>query len=150
MSCFSYHKYGMEPVGPSLHRYGRLSCSFLFLVARLLSLSLILSLIGHQLGPAQAADLLITLISVTSPAAPFTDATLTASTAPGANCSIAVHYKSGPSRAKGLIPKVASSSGRVSWTWRVGSKTTPGRWPIVVTCEKGMDRGELRASFVVG
>jgi micrococcal nuclease len=87
---------------------------------------------------------------VTSPAAPFTDATLTISTSPGANCSIMVRYKSGPSRAKGLIPKVADGSGRVSWTWRVGSNTTPGRWPIVVTCEKGMDRGELRTSFEVG
>jgi hypothetical protein len=62
---------------------------------------------------------------------------------------ILVHYKSGPSRAKGLVPKVASGSGRVSWTWRVGSNTTPGRWPIVVTCEKGNDHGELRTSFEV-
>jgi hypothetical protein len=150
MCCFSYHRYGMEPVGPSLHRYGRLSRPFVFLVSRLLSFSLILNLIGHPLGPAQAADLPITLISVTSPAAPFTDATLTISTSPGANCSIVVHYKSGPSRAKGLISKVASSSGRVSWTWRVGSNTTPGRWPVLVTCEKGMDHGELRTSFEVG
>jgi hypothetical protein len=119
-------------------------------VARLLALGLTLCLVGLQLGLAQAADLSVTLISVTSPAAPFTDATLTIRTTPGANCSIVVHYKSGPSRAKGLIPKVASSSGRVSWTWRVGSNTTPGRWPIVVTCEKGMEHGELRTAFEVG
>src|SRR6266496_2734311 len=129
---------------------GRPSRLGLLPVAQLLPLGLILCLVGLQLGTARAAELPITLISVTSPAAPFSDATLTISTTPGATCSIVVHYKSGPSRAKGLIPKVASSSGRVSWTWRVGSKTTPGRWPIVVTCEKGMDRGELRASFVVG
>jgi len=118
-------------------------------VAHLLALGLTLYLVGIQLGPARAADLLITLISVTSPAAPFTDATLAVSTTPGANCSIVVHYKSGPSRAKGLVPKVASSSGRVSWTWRVGSNTTPGRWPIVVTCDKGMEHGELRTAFEV-
>jgi hypothetical protein len=117
---------------------------------RLLALGVILCLVGLQLGLAQAAEMPITLISVTSPAAPFTDATLTVSTAPGANCSIAVHYKSGPSRAKGLIPKLASSSGRVSWTWRVGSNTTPGRWPIVVTCDRGMEHGELRTVFEVG
>ena len=115
-----------------------------------LALGLTLCVAGLQFGPAQAADLLITLISVTSPAAPFSDATLTISTTPGANCSIVVRYKSGPSRAKGLLPKMASSSGRVSWTWRVGSNTTPGRWPIVVTCEKGADHGELRTSFEVG
>jgi hypothetical protein len=150
MSCFSYHTDGMEPVGPSLHRSGRPSRFTVLPVAHLLALGLTLCLVGLQLSPARAADLLITLISVTSPAIPFTDATLTVSTAPGANCSIVVHYKSGPSRAKGLVPKVASSSGRVSWTWRVGSNTTPGRWPIVVTCEKDMDRGELRTAFEVG
>jgi len=119
-------------------------------VAYLLTLSLIFCVVGLQLGLAQAAEVPITLISVTSPAAPFTDATLTISTSSGANCSIVVQYKSGPSRAKGLVPKVANSSGRVSWTWRVGSNTTPGRWPIVVICEKGLDRGELRTSFEVG
>ncbi len=140
----------MEPARPAPRRSRGLSRFSFLPAARLLALSLILSLIGLQHGPTWAADLLITLISVTSPAAPFTDATLTIGTAPGANCSVVVHYKSGPSRAKGLVPKVASGSGRVSWTWRVGSNTTPGRWPIVVTCEAGMDRGELRTSFEVG
>jgi hypothetical protein len=140
----------MEPFGPAARHPDR-SSRFIFLPGvRLLAVSVMLSLICLQVSPARAADLLITLISVTSPAVPFTDATLTVSTAPGANCSIVVHYKSGPSRAKGLVPKVASVSGRVSWTWRVGSNTTPGRWPIVVACEAGMDRGELRTSFEVG
>jgi hypothetical protein len=140
----------MEPSGSSLRRSGRAFRFTVLPVSHLLTLGMTLCLVGLQLGPARAADLLITLVSVTSPAAPFGDATLTISTTPGANCSIVVHYKSGPSRAKGLIPKVASSSGRVSWTWRVGSNTTPGRWPIVVTCEQNMGRGELRASFEVG
>jgi hypothetical protein len=139
----------MEPARSAPRRSGRRSRFTVLPVARLLALGLTLCLVGLQLGPARAADLLITLISVTSPAASFTDATLTVSTAPGANCSIVVHYKSGPSRAKGLVPKVASSSGRVSWTWRVGSNTTPGRWPIVVTCENGTDHGELKTSFEV-
>jgi hypothetical protein len=119
-------------------------------VDHLLALGLTLCLVGLPLSPVRAEDLPVTLISVTSPAVPFTDATLTISTTPGATCSIVVHYKSGPSRAKGLIPKVTDGSGRASWTWRVGSKTTPGRWPIVVTCEKGADHGELRTAFQVG
>src|SRR6266851_3184884 len=139
----------MEPARSAPRRSGRPSRFTVLPVARLLALGLTLSLVGLQLGPARAADLLITLISVTSPAAPFSDATLTVSTAPGANCSIVVHYKSGPSRAKGLVSKVASSSGRLSWSWRVGSNTTPGRRPIVVTCEKGADHGELRTAFQV-
>src|SRR5260370_25809218 len=46
----------------------------------LFAFSLIFCWVGLQLGPAQAADLPITLISVTSPAAPFSDATLIVST----------------------------------------------------------------------
>src|SRR6266508_3237868 len=136
----------MEPARSAPRRSGRPSRFTILPVARLLALDLIFCLVTLQSGPVRAADLLITLISVTSPAAPFTDATLTISTTPGASCSIVIHYKSGPSRAKGLILKVGNSSGRVSWTWRVGSNTTPGRWPIVVTCDKGADHGELRTS----
>ena len=119
-------------------------------VAQLLSACVALCLVGLGLGPAQAADLSVVLVTVTSPAPPGSDATLTISTTPGANCSIVVHYKSGPSRANGLIPQMASSLGRMSWTWRLGSSTTPGRWPIVVTCDKGADHGVLRTEFRVG
>ncbi len=140
----------MEPAGPAPRRSGRRSRPTFFPAGSLVAFGLTLCLVGLQLDPARAADLVITLISVTSPAAPFSDATLTISTTPGANCSIVIHYKSGPSKAKGLVPKVASSSGRVSWTWRVGSNTTPGRWPIVVTCAKGTNSGELKTSFEVG
>ena len=99
--------------------------------------------------PLYAADLAVNLISVTSPAAPFSDATLEVKTAPEALCSITVLYKSGPSRAKGLVPQQANARGRAAWTWRVGSNTTPGQWPIVVVCRKGGDQAELRTSFDV-
>jgi hypothetical protein len=140
----------MGPARSAPRRSGRPSRFTVLPVDHLLALGLTLCLVGLPLSPVRAEDLPVTLISVTSPAVPFTDATLTISTTPGATCSIVVHYKSGPSRAKGLIPKVTDGSGRASWTWRVGSKTTPGRWPIVVTCEKGADHGELRTAFQVG
>jgi len=98
---------------------------------------------------AVAGDLPVTLVRVTSPAAPFTDATLEAKARPGADCTITVLYKSGPSRARGLAPRQADGAGRVSWTWRVGSNTTPGQWPIEVTCRKGGETGTLRTSFEV-
>src|SRR5713101_652275 len=120
----------MGPARSAPRCSGRPSRFTVLPVGPLLALSLVLCLVGLPLSPARAADLLITLISVTSPAAPFTDATLTIRTTPGANCLIVVHYKSGSSKAKGLVQKVADGSGRVSWTWRVGSNTTPGRWPI--------------------
>jgi hypothetical protein len=63
-------------------------------------------------------------------------ATATARTAPGADCSILVDYKSGPSTARGLDPKPASTAGAVTWSWLVGSRTTPGTWPVTVTCSR--------------
>ena len=86
-------------------------------------------------------------VSVTSPAYPGNDATLVASVSSSSViCSIRVRYKSGWSRAKGLKPRRRPLGGRVSWTWRVGTNTTPGRWPIFVSCGSA---GTLRTSFKV-
>jgi hypothetical protein len=52
----------------------------------------------------------------------------------GASCSIGVYYKSGRSVAKGLYAKKAAASGRLSWTWKVGTNTTRGSWPVAITC----------------
>jgi hypothetical protein len=92
-----------------------------------------------------AADARVRLVSVTSPIRHGAYATLTAAVSPARMCFITVYYKSGPSRAKGLYPK-RPIGGRVSWTWKVGTNTTPGRWPIVVTCGSA---GMLRTSFRV-
>lgn len=81
---------------------------------------------------ARKQRLTLQIISVTSPVSQGANATLTAKTTPGALCDIEVVYKSGPSKAKGLVPKTAGSNGRVSWTWKVGTRTTPGTWPITV------------------
>jgi hypothetical protein len=87
----------------------------------------------------------VSLVSVTSPVSAGSQATLIAAVPTGTSCSIVVTYKSGPSSAAGLYPK-RSSSGRVSWTWTVGSRTTPGRWPIDVSCGAA---GSLHTSFLV-
>jgi micrococcal nuclease len=100
-------------------------------------------------GLAGAAALVVSLVQLSSPVAPFSDAMISVKTLPAASCTIAVLYKSGPSRAKGLGAKMADGSGVVEWRWRVGSSTTPGQWPVVVTCERGSDRGELRTMFEV-
>lgn len=74
------------------------------------------------------------IVSVTSPVSQGATASLTAKTSPGASCSITVYYKSGPSSAQGLEPKTAGADGQVSWSWKVGVRTTPGNWRIVVSC----------------
>jgi hypothetical protein len=45
-----------------------------------------------------------------------------------------VRYKSGPSTAAGLIPKTTDANGDVAWSWKVGTRTTPGSWPVTITC----------------
>lgn len=83
--------------------------------------------------------------SVRSPVARGQQAGVTVSTVPSRVCAITVTYKSGPSTAQGLAPATADGNGRASWSWQVGTNTTPGSWPIDVTC----GNASARAFFVV-
>jgi hypothetical protein len=91
-----------------------------------------------------SAQARVRLVRVSS-SSPGDYATLTAAVSPARRCSIIVHYKSGPSRAQGLYSKTPRA-GRVSWTWKVGTNTTPGRWAITISCGSA---GTLRTSFLV-
>ncbi len=95
------------------------------------SIALILTIDNAQVEEKQ--DLSLEIVSITTPIGQGHTATLQARTVPGAYCSIVVHYKSGHSTAAGLYPKEAASRGNVSWSWKVGTRTTPGSWRIVVT-----------------
>jgi hypothetical protein len=106
---------------------------------------LIVGAVLLALGVPASAQARVKLVSVTSPTYPGAYATLTASVSSSSTCSITVYYKSGPSRAHGLDPK-RPSEGRVSWTWKVGTNTTPGRWRITVSCGSA---GTLNMAFVV-
>jgi hypothetical protein len=117
-------------------------------LVRIVARSLLI-LVAFFAGSAWAGALPLSVVSLTSPVAPFTDATIRIRTAPQANCDITVIYKSGHSRAQGLIPKEADSKGDVSWRWRVGSNTTSGTWPIIVACSRGQDFGRLETAFEV-
>ena len=79
-----------------------------------------------------ANNLVLDIASVTSPVKAGDKATLAAKTAPKAQCSITVYYKSGPGTDRGLSPAAADSDGNVSWTWTVATGTAPGTWQIVV------------------
>jgi len=89
------------------------------------------------------------VVSVTSPVAPGSNATLTILTEPNAQCTITVNYKSGPSSASGLGAKTADSQGNVSWTWNVGKSTTAGTWQIVVTATYQGNTVTSTANFMV-
>jgi outer membrane biosynthesis protein TonB len=84
--------------------------------------------------PTAKPSLALAFTSLTSPVARGSLATATVTTKAGASCSIVVEYKSGPSHAAGLGPTTANASGIASWTWKVGTSTTLGGWPVTVTC----------------
>jgi hypothetical protein len=99
-------------------------------------------------APASGA-ITVAITSLTSPISRGSTATVAAKTAAGAACAVVVQYKSGPSSASGLGPKDASSSGTVSWSWTVGSRTTLGSWPVTVTCTNGGKSASATKSLVV-
>ena len=110
--------------------------------------TLALLAVAAALAVAVPASAAVRLVGIDpQPAYRGNPVTLTARVSPrNVICSIGVHYKSGWSTAKGLKPKRRPINGRVSWTWLVGTRTTPGRWPIVVACGHA---GTLRTSFRV-
>ena len=60
-------------------------------------------------------------------------ASLSVQVAPRSRCTIKVVYSTGASRAAGLGAKTGRE---ITWRWRVGSRTKPGRWPVRVDCGK--------------
>ncbi len=69
---------------------------------------------------------------ITNPINPGATATLIAQVKPEVVCRISIYYKSGSSKAQGLYLKTTDKNGDVSWTWKIGTRTTPGSWKIVV------------------
>lgn len=99
----------------------------------------IVRLSGTSSSTAPAKTL--TIVSVTSPAYRGSNATLVAQTSARAGCSLSVTLPSGAqSQSAGLGSATADSSGRVQWTWKIGTRTTPGTATAVVSC------GSLRAT----
>ncbi len=91
----------------------------------------------------------IEVLSLTSPIDHGANATLSIKTAPGAACTITVYYKSGASEAAGLGPQNADGSGVATWRWKVGTRTTPGTWRIVVTATIAGQRTTRNIDFEV-
>lgn len=82
---------------------------------------------------SQPADDEIYIISLTNPAYQGNNATIKIKGKPNTEYSIAVYYKSGASQADGLHKKTSNANGEVSWTWRVGARTSPGTYKITIT-----------------
>jgi hypothetical protein len=91
--------------------------------------------------PAAPTTFSVKISSLPALVKPGANVTLTAVTSPGAKCSASVTYASGHlSTAKGLVPEpVAGASGKVSWTWLIGTSTGAGTSTATVTCSLGDD-----------
>lgn len=98
--------------------------------------------------PAQA-ETKISVSSLTSPINAGAIASISVKTTPGADCSISVIYKSGPSSAAGLGPQVANQNGDVSWSWKVGSNTSKGIWNIKLYCTQNGKSDSISVPFEV-
>ena len=96
-----------------------------------------------------AVDLEIDVVSLTSPIAAGGTARLKIKTAPNAACTITVYYKSGASQAQGLGQQTADNNGYVTWSWKVGARTTAGIWRIVVTAQANGKTVNKQISFEV-
>lgn len=75
----------------------------------------------------------LSIVSLTSPVSPNDYATITAKGKPNETYYIEVIYKSGPSTAQGLEPQEADSDGLISWTWKIGPRTSAGKWQIRIS-----------------
>ena len=81
-------------------------------------------------SPASAA---VRKVSFTATVSPNDYAMLVVNVSPRARCTIKVVYDTVVSEAKGLGAKTGT---RITWRWKVGSNTNPGRWPVTVDCGK--------------
>ena len=89
--------------------------------------------VGLTLVLAAAASAAVKRTAFTSVVPAGEYASLTVQVTPRSRCKISVVYSSGPSRAAGLGAK---TGGKITWRWRVGTNTEPGRYPVTVDCGK--------------
>jgi hypothetical protein len=73
------------------------------------------------------------------------EATVIVKGLPNTEYSITVIYKSGESVAEGLENKISNSDGTISWTWKIGSRTTHMTHHLIVSDGEN----SLRVEFVV-
>ncbi|MFT8362962.1 MAG: hypothetical protein ABF608_07235 [Sporolactobacillus sp.] len=85
----------------------------------------------HEIAYAKTAS--IKIVSFASHRTKGQWDTLRVEGAKHARATIAVYYNSGLSRSKFLNPTLTNGSGYASWTWKVGTRTAPGSYRVVVT-----------------
>ena len=91
--------------------------------------------IGTPGSPSAIGSSAVRFVSVEG-GPPNGTASVMVQTKPGASCTIQYKTPAGSiSTAQGLVNKTANSNGTVSWSWKIGSSTRPGKGTVQVTCE---------------
>jgi hypothetical protein len=86
-------------------------------------------------SPTGATATSARIVSVTSPVHRGSNATLVAQTSARATCDLSVTLPSGAqSQSTGLGQATADTSGRVTWVWKIGTRTKPGTATATVSC----------------
>ena len=95
--------------------------------------ALILAAAVAALIVVSSASASVRKVKLTATVATGDTASLTVKVSPKSRCTIRVEYDTVVSRAKGLGAK---RGGTITWSWRVGTNTHLGRWPVKVDCGK--------------
>ena len=74
----------------------------------------------------------IELVSLTDYVSPGETAHIQIKSTPNTEHEISVTYSSGTSTAEGLYNKYSNSNGYVEWSWKVGTNTSEGSYPISI------------------
>lgn len=88
------------------------------------------------------------IVLLTSPVSRNETATLKICGKPNTEYTITVYYKSGASTADGLEPKRSDANGFAEWSWKIGGKTSPGTYRIVIR-EKGQKDSKTTAYITI-
>ena len=84
-------------------------------------------------GAATQAQSSIRLVSLPGICFPGEYASIKIQGWPNTEYSIKVKYNSGYSEASGLYRKTSDNNGYVSWSWKVGTRTASGKYPITIS-----------------
>lgn len=88
----------------------------------------------------------ITLINFTEVRKKGQNATIKIKGMPNTQYTISLFYTNKKSSAKGLEKKESDENGIVSWTWRIGTRTTPGDYQILISDGKNKAEYALKVT----
>jgi len=89
--------------------------------------------VAPKVTPSAPTPDSIKLISITSPIRRGATASVSVVGIPDTQYTISVYYSSGASTASGLGPKTSDASGKVSWSWKIGTRTTQTGHYLVIS-----------------